>query len=225
MLKQLITNSSMKIVIQIVLTVVIGVLGYYTYKSVYGPVEFNKIKEERYQKVISKLKDVRDAEMAHREITGTFTGSFDSLVKFLDTAQYVVTQRRDTTFLDEEYKKTYGVDKYVEDVVIDTLGYTSVKDSLFKKTDRYKDMMNVPYTDNMKFELEAGFLQKDKNKIAVFEAKINKSDILSDLDQDLVVQEKQTVAVDGVNGEYIKVGSMTEVKTSGNWPQNYGDNE
>lgn len=225
MLKQLITNSSMKIVIQIVLTVVIGVLGYYTYKSVYGPVEFNKIKEERYQKVISKLKDVRDAEMAHREITGTFTGSFDSLVKFLDTAQYVVTQRRDTTFLDEEYKKTYGVDKYVEDVIIDTLGYTSVKDSLFKKTDRYKDMMNVPYTDNMKFELEAGFLQKDKNKIAVFEAKINKSDILSDLDQDLVVQEKQTVAVDGVNGEYIKVGSMTEVKTSGNWPQNYGDNE
>lgn len=215
----------MKIVIQIVLTVVIGVLGYYTYKSVYGPVEFNKIKEERYQKVISKLKDVRDAEMAHREITGTFTGSFDSLVKFLDTAQYVVTQRRDTTFLDEEYKKTYGVDKYVEDVIIDTLGYTSVKDSLFKKTDRYKDMMNVPYTDNMKFELEAGFLQKDKNKIAVFEAKVNKSDILSDLDQDLVVQEKQTVAVDGVNGEYIKVGSMTEVKTSGNWPQNYGDSE
>lgn len=215
----------MKIVIQIVLTVVIGVLGYYTYKSVYGPVEFNKVKEKRYQEVILKLKDIRDAEMAHREITGTFTGSFDSLVKFLDTAKYVVTQRRDTTFLDEEYKKSYGVDKYIEDVVIDTLGYTSVKDSLFKKTNRYKDMMNVPYTDNKKFELEAGFLQKDKSKIAVFEAKVNKSDILSDLDQDLVVQEKQTVAVDGVNGEYIKVGSMTEVNTSGNWPKNYGDNE
>ncbi|MGO3238258.1 MAG: hypothetical protein ACTIKA_08295 [Psychroflexus halocasei] len=215
----------MKIVIQIVLTVVIGVLGYYTYKSVYGPVEFNKVKEKRYQKVISKLKDVRDAEMAHKEINGTFTGSFDSLVKFLDTAQYVVTQRRDTTFLDEEYKKTYGVDKYVEDVVIDTLGYTSVKDSLFKKTNRYKDMMNVPYTDNKKFELKAGYLQKDNNKIAVFEAKVNKSDILSDLDQDLVVQEKQTIAVDGVNGEYIKVGSMSEVNTSGNWPKNYGDNE
>ncbi|SEA11216.1 hypothetical protein [Psychroflexus halocasei] len=215
----------MKIVIQIVLTVIIGVLGYYTYKSVYGPVEFNKVKEKRYQEVILKLKDIRDAEMAHREITGKFTGSFDSLVKFLDTAQYVVTQRRDTTFLDEEYKKTYNVDKYIEDVVIDTLGYTSVKDSLFKKTNRYKDMMYVPHTDNKKFELEAGFLQKDNNKIAVFEAKVNKSDILNDLDQDLVVQEKQTVAVDGVNGEYIKVGSMTEVNTSGNWPKNYGDND
>lgn len=215
----------MKIVIQIVLTVIIGVLGYYTYKSVYGPVEFNKIKEKRYQEVILKLKDIRDAEMAHREITGTFTGSFDSLVKFIDTAQFVVTQRRDTTFLDEEYKKTYGVDKYVEDVVIDTLGYKSVKDSIFKNTDRYKDMMNVPHTENKKFELEAGFLQKDNNKIAVFEAKVNKSEVLSDLNQDLVVQEKQTVAVDGVNGEYIKVGSMTEVNTSGNWPKNYGDND
>lgn len=215
----------MKIVIQIVLTVIIGVLGYYTYKSVYGPVEFNKIKEKRYQTVILKLKDIRDAEMAHREINGSFTGSFDSLVKFIDTAQFVVTQRRDTTFLDEEYKKTYGVDKYVEDVVIDTLGYKSVKDSIFKNTDRYKDMMNVPHTENKKFELEAGFLQKDNNKIAVFEAKVNKSEVLSDLNQDLVVQEKQTVAVDGVNGEYIKVGSMTEVNTSGNWPKNYGDND
>lgn len=215
----------MKIVIQIVLTVVIGVLGYYTYKSVYGPVEFNKIKEKRYQEVILKLKDIRDAEMAHREITGSFTGSFDSLIKFIDTAQYVVTQRRDTTYLDEEYKKNYGVDKYVEDVVIDTLGYTSVKDSLFKNTNRHKEMMYVPYTDNKKFELEAGYIQKDKSKIAVFQARVNKSEILSDLDQDLVVQEKQTIAVDGVNGEYIKVGSMTEVNTSGNWPKNYGDND
>ncbi|MDN6280258.1 MAG: hypothetical protein L0J45_04565 [Psychroflexus sp.] len=215
----------MKIVIQLVLTAVIAVLGYYTYKSVYGPVEFNKIKEERYQDVIVKLKDIRDAEMAHREITGKFTGSYDSLIRFVDTAQYVVTQRKDTTYLDEEYKKNYGVDKYVEDVVIDTLGYTSVKDSLFKKTDRYKKMMYVPFTDDKKFELEAGFLQKDKSKIAVFRARVDKSDILSDLNQDLVVQEKQTIAVDGVNGTHIKVGSMSEVTTSGNWPKNYGDND
>lgn len=215
----------MKIVIQILLTVVIVVLGYFTYKSVYGPVEFNKAKEKRYAEVIEKLKDIRDAELAYKEVTGRFNGSYDSLVRFIDTAQFVVTQRRDTTYLDEEYKKRYGVDEYVEDVVIDTLGYVNIKDSIFKGSDRYKNMMNVPFTDGKKFELNAGMLDKDGNMIPVFEAKIDKSDILSDLDQDLVIQEKQTVAVDGVNGAYIKVGSMTEVNTSGNWPKNYGDKD
>ena len=42
----------MKIVIQIVLWVVIGVLGYFVYQSVYGPVEFNKIRDKRYIDVV-----------------------------------------------------------------------------------------------------------------------------------------------------------------------------
>lgn len=215
----------MKIVLQILLTALIVVLGYFTYKSIYGPVEFNKIKEKRYAKVIDKLKDIRDAEIAYKEVNGKFVGSYDSLIRFIDTAKFVVTQRRDTTYLDLEYKKRYGVDEYKEDVVIDTLGYASVKDSIFKGSDRYKTMMNIPFTDGKTFDLKAGILNKDDNKIAVFEAKVDKSDILSDLDQDLVVQEKQTIAVDGVNGAYIQVGSMTEVNTSGNWPKNYGDKD
>jgi len=33
------------------------------------------------------------------------------------------------------------------------------------------------------------------------------------------------VSVDGVNGDALKVGSMDEVNTNGNWPKTYGDNE
>ena len=37
----------------------------------------------------------------------------------------------------------------------------------------------------------------------------------------MVEKEKQVVSVDGVNGESIRVGSMEEVNTNGNWPKNY----
>jgi len=37
----------------------------------------------------------------------------------------------------------------------------------------------------------------------------------------LIAQEKQVNSVDGVNGPFIKVGSMDEVNTSGNWPKLY----
>ena len=86
-------------------------------------------------------------------------------------------------------------------------------------------MMFIPYTDNKKFDLEAGKTYKNGNYIPVFEVKVDKSLILEDQDKDLVAQEKQTVAVDGVNGEYIQVGSMSEVNTKGNWPKVFGDND
>lgn len=217
----------MRFVIQILLWLVIIFLAYLTFNAVYEPIQFNKVKEKRYAKVIKNLKDIRASELAYKEVTGRFTGSWDSLIQFLDTAEFAITQRRDTTYLDEEYKKTYGVDQYIESVVIDTLGFSSVKDSLFKgNTQRYKTMMNVPIEGvDAKFDLEAGTIEKKDNKIPVFEVKIAKSKILYDQDRALVLQENDIQSVDDVNGRYISVGSMNEVNTAGNWPKVYGDNE
>ncbi|AFU69615.1 hypothetical protein P700755_002912 [Psychroflexus torquis ATCC 700755] len=214
----------MKIVIRIVLWVVIGVLGYFTYQAVYGPVEFNKIRDRRYIDVVERMKDIRDLQLAHRDIEGNYGDNFDDLLKFVDTAQFVITQRRDTTFLDEEYREIYGVDKYKEDVVIDTLSFASVKDSIFGSSDRYKNIMYIPHTDNIKFEMSAGYIVENENKIPVFEVKASKDVILADQDIDLVVQEKQIKSVDGVDGAFIQVGSMKQVNTNGNWPKNFGDN-
>ena len=59
----------------------------------------------------------------------------------------------------------------------------------------------------------------------MFEAFVKKSVILFDQNKDLVSQENQVVSVDGVNGDALKVGSMDEVNTTGNWPKTYGSNE
>lgn len=85
-------------------------------------------------------------------------------------------------------------------------------------------MMNVPNTD-AQFEMQAGLLEQNDLKIPVFEASVKKSVILHDQDKDLIAQENQVVSVDGVNGDALKVGSMEEVKTNGNWPKTYGDSE
>ena len=216
----------MKLVIQLLLWGVIIFLGYMVFNSIYDPIQFNEVKKERYAKVIEKLVDIRDAELAHRQVTGRFEDDFDDLVSFIDTAQFTLTQRRDTTFLDEEYRQTYGVDRYIEDVVIDTLGYVSVKDSLFGDTDRYKTMMNVPVEGvDAKFQLDAGTVTKNDNKIPVFEAKVAKEVVLHDQDPTLVMQEEEVVSVDQINGAFISVGSMEEINTSGNWPRSYGENE
>lgn len=216
----------MKLVIQLLLWIVIVFLGYQVFNSVYEPIQFNEVKERRYAKVIENLKDIRRAQLAHRQVTGTFAESFDALERFIDTAQYTLTQRRDTLFLDEEYRRTYGVDRMVESVVIDTLGFASVRDSLFGNSDRYRRMGEVPIEGvDAQIEMEAGTVTKNETQIPVFEARVDKAVVLHDLDRDLVLQEKEIVGVDEVPGPYLRVGSMEEVNTSGNWPLRYGENE
>ena len=214
----------MKVVIQIVLWVVIIFLGYKLYNSVLGPVQFNKEKEVRYRAVIKTLKDVRVAQLAHQEITGNFSGNFDSLVQFVDTAQFAIIQRRDTSYADVEKNRAYGIDEgyFIEETLLDTLGFVKVKDSLYGGSDRYKTMMNVPVEGiDAQFEIQAGKLEKNGTIFSVFECKVSKDVILHDKDSDMVANEKQVNSVDGVNGEYISIGSMNEINTTGNWPKLY----
>lgn len=215
----------MKLIIQLVLWVVIGFLGYLTFMSIYEPIQFEKVKEERYQKVIDKMKEIREAQLAYKEVTGEFSPSFDSLTHFLDTARFTLTERRDTSILDKEYQETYGVDKYVEEVVVDTIGSTSVKDSLYKAGENYQDFKYVPTTDKKEFSINADSIYRNERQLPVFEVKVDKKVILADQEEDLIKKEKQKVSVDDVNGEFIILGSMNEVNTNGNWPKFYGKDD
>lgn len=216
--------NKLRPVLMIVLWIGIFALGYLTFMSVYNPILFNQEKEKRYAKVISSLEDIRDAQLAHRTVTGKFAGKWDNLVKFIDTAQFTLTQRRDSSVVDEELTRRYGgVETFKDIVIIDTLGFKSVKDSLFKDSDSYKTMMNVPVgEEGAKFKLQAGYLIQNDINIPVFEASVKKDVILFDQPRELVMQENQVLSVEGVNGDEIKVGSMDEVKTIGNWPKTYG---
>ncbi len=214
----------MKTIIQIVLWIVCIVLGYLIYKSVTGPIEFKKVKEARFADVISTLKDIRNSQEAYKIVNGKFANDFNSLVAFVDTGRYTITQQRDSSYM--EFDKTYGIDLLREVTIVDTLGFVSVKDSLFRGDDRYKTMMNVPHgQSNEKFEMKADIIDKGGYRASVFEAKVKKNVVLYDQPQDLVDRENSQISVEEVNGSEIIVGSLTDVSTNGNWPPIYDKRE
>ena len=206
------------------LWVLILVFASLLFKSIYNEIKFDEVKNARYQVVIKNLKDIRDTQLAHRTVKGVFQDNWDSLVKFVEIDSFTITQRRDSSVLDKEMTKRYGgVKTYKDIVIVDTLGLVSVKDSLFGYDDRYLRMMNVPFSknDQTKFELNAGFLNQNGIDIPVFESFVRKRVILHDQSLNLVLKENQVQSVDGVNGPTLKIGSMNEVNTNGNWPKNY----
>lgn len=216
--------NKLRPVIMIVLWIGIFALGYATFMSIYKPILFNQEKDKRYAEVIKNLEDIRNAQLAHKTVTGKFAGNWDHLVKFIDTAKFTLTQRRDSSVVDKELTRRYGgVETFKDIVIIDTLGTKAVKDSIFKNSDRYKTMMNVPVGEpGAKFKLQAGYLEQNSINIPVFEASVKKDVILFDQPKELVSQENQVLSVEAVNGDAIKVGSMDEIKTIGNWPKTYG---
>ncbi|MDO5104556.1 hypothetical protein [Capnocytophaga sp.] len=211
----------MKKILQIALWAVGSFFCFLIYKSVTGPIEFNKIKTERYTAVISKLKDIRDVQEAHRVITGKYANNFDELTKFIENAQFTITSQRDTSWV--EFDKNFKIDVLKQGVVVDTLGYVKVKDSLFKNSDRYKDLRFVPGAQNPKeeFVLKTASLDKNGYSASVFEVSVPKEKVLWGLDKDEIAKEIVKTSVEDVKGAEIKVGSLEELSTNGNWPTSY----
>ena len=187
------------------------------YSSINGPIKFNQVKNERYTQVINRLKDIRTAQIAHKDVNGFYANNFDSLVSFIDNGIFTVIEKRDSSYL--EYNRTYRIDMLKEIEIVDTLGFVPVKDSLFGDSETYKMMAKVPIEGaDSEFSIKADIIDKNGYQVPVFEVKVKKDIVLFDQNKDLLDQENKVISVDGVNGPEIILGSMSDVSTSGNWP-------
>lgn len=197
----------LKKVIQIALLVIILLLVYFIYESIMRPVRFNNLVDQRNKEVIQNLIDIRTSQMSFKSIHGKYTSSFDTLIAFLRTGEIpvvkIIPDPTDTTFT-----KT----------IRDTIGYIPVKDSLFRTRPEYKveNIKYIPESGNKIFKLDAGVIDKGGVKVNVFEASTHFNDYLSGLDKQLVINliasKEQIEKFPG-----LKVGSMTEASTDGNW--------
>ena len=196
------------------------VLVFLIFRSINAPIKFNEVKNERYSKVIERLKDIRNAQIAFKSVNGIYSNDFQELIKFVDSAEFTITQKRDSSYM--EYDRIYRIDMLREIIVTDTLGFVSVKDSLFANNLDYKDMASVPIQGiESLFSLEADIIDKNGYNVPVFEVRVPKDIVLFDQNKDLLSQEKETISVDGVNGPDLVLGSLTDVSTSGNWPTTF----
>ncbi len=194
-------------IIKVLLLVVIIVLAYLVVESVMGPVRFNKSVNQRSEAVIQNLKDIRSAQMTYKTIHGRYMADFDTLIDFLKNGEIPVVKMvpdpEDTTF-----SKT----------IRDTIGFIPVIDSLFRSRQNFtvEDLKFVPYTENDQFKLAAGIIEKGGVKVNVFEATVHYNKLLLGLDDqmvaNLIASKEQIERFPG-----LKVGSMTEASTDGNW--------
>ena len=139
-------------ILKIVLWIPIAFMAYLVYSSIMTPITFEKEKQARYTDAIGNLIDIRKSQIAFKSVNGKFAKNWDGLVQFVDTAQFTLISRKDTSYM--AYDKTYRMDMLQEEVIVDTLGFVSVKDSLFKKGPSFKTSeTSVLISEAITFEL------------------------------------------------------------------------
>ncbi len=195
------------LVIKIVLLIIIVFLVYLVYESIMTPLRFSESVKLREKVVIENLKDIRSSQQFYKQLNGEYIGDFDTLIDFLKTSEIpIVTKIPDPT--DTTFTKTIN----------DTVGYVKVADSLF----RYRNNFNldsikyIPFSGGETFTMSAGKITRGGLHVNVFESRALYKQFLKGLDPQLginLIKEKEDI--DRYPG--LKVGSMQEPSTDGNW--------
>ncbi len=209
----------MKTIIRILLFVVVVTLTFMIYKSIKHPIDFEKNRKERYNVTIERLKDIRTAQLAYKDVYGKFTGSWDTLIYFVinDSIRNV---HRVGELTDSMIEANINENKAVELglIVRDTVK-ESVLESLFGESYDATKLRYVPVPDaNIEFHLAASTLYMASGaRVPVFEVKAHNNTILKNLDEQLIINlndQRRT------NEKYpgLQVGSLTEANNNaGNW--------
>lgn len=76
-------NKVVKIVINVVLSLLVVVLGYILYDEIFSPYYFSQNKEARYTTVKERFNDIILAQEAYKNVKKVFSSDFDSLTSVL----------------------------------------------------------------------------------------------------------------------------------------------
>jgi hypothetical protein len=210
-------NSKLKsILINIALFAVVVFLAIKVIQSIQAPIDFGKEKTLRETQVVQRLKDIRDAEIQFKQANNKYTSSFDTLIDFCNNHEIpivmMIPDPEDTTFTR---------------TINDTLGYVKVIDSLFGKREHFNinEIGMVPFSNPAtQFEINDSIIKRGGISVPVFEVKTPYEVYLNTPGAKFSEKEWNT-RLQNLKAEMeqldkyagLKVGSLEEASTDGNW--------
>ncbi len=191
----------MRLIINTVLGLIILGLLYLLFSSIYEPINFKAEQDKRESAVISKLEDIRKAQLAYRGITGQYAHSFDTLLQVLKTDSFKIVRVFGNP--DEEKSEIKRETFYVP--AIDSVGKLGLNlDSL-----RY-----VPYSASGKeFKVTAQMIEYQSTTVPVVEVKIPIREYMGQFADAKYTRYDTRYNPDNVR----KFGDLAKPSTAGNW--------
>ena len=192
----------MKLVINLLLLALIGVLIWVLIGSIREPIAFRAEKDKRERAVIDKLIEIRTAQELYRSITGNFAGDFDTLKQVLTTDSFRIIQ----VFGDPDDPNSTEAIRY------DTI-YRPAADSIIFLGMNLDSLPFVPYGGGARFNMEADTLTYQSTLVQVVEVGIARKVFMGTF-----ADMKYSKYDNSYDPEKVlKFGDMGAPNVSGNW--------
>ena len=178
-----------------------AVLAFYLVNSIKYSIDEEARINAAEDKVIEKLKMIRDAQIAFQSVNGKYANEWDSLLNFVENGNIFLIQRREETVLLD-----YGAEETT--LYLDTLGSVTVIDSLFSSIPNFvaSNLIYVPGYDDVKFEIWASKIEKGGVEVDVVEVRNPKP-----------FDPNRKEANEANINKPLRFGSRTSITTAGNW--------
>ena len=211
------------------------ILCYSVISSVDDEIEFLKTKKSVQEKTVQRLKDIRETQLAHKSVFGTFAPDFDSLALFINSDVMPVTYNmgsfHDTLPESKSSEEGYVIkrneldslalvleidrDTFVTNIEEDNspykirdTTYTSFYAENLTQEHRVKAKLPLFNLDELPFNPHTG--ERFKMKVGVVE--------VGGLWQPtIIVQDPTPFGREKVKKDTLRFGSTTEAHTDGNW--------
>lgn len=210
-------------------------LGYAVISSVDDEIKFQKTKKSVQAKTIQRLKDIRETQIAHKSVFGTFAPDFDSLALFIHSEVMPVTYNmgsfHDTLPESKSFKEGYVIkrsdldslalmleldrDLFLTNIEEDNSPY-KIRDTTF--TSFYAENLTQDYREKAKLPLfNLSEMPFNPNTGERFRMKVGVVEVGGLWQPTILVQDPTPFGRDKVKKDTLRFGSTTEAHTDGNW--------
>lgn len=203
-------NKAVGITLKIVLLGAIVALAYFIVIGINKPIKFEDERVARFDKTINRLKDIRTAQVAFKEVTGVYTPDFDTLIDFVKKEDIRVV--RAIGFVPDSLTEAEALKLGI--VSRDTF-YVPIMDSLFKHIDYPIDSIRyLPSGTFTEFIMDTNAVMTGSGvEVKVFQCYALNKEVLEGLDKQLIINynamKKDTC---------LRVGHLFEANNNaGNW--------
>lgn len=193
----------MKIVINLVLVLLIGLLGYMLYNSIKEPIAFQAQKEMRKATMVKKMSQIRKSQELFKDVTGYFANDFDTLAMVLKNDSIAV----ETIIGDPD-------DLANMDKIIRTVTMYSAYDSIKALSINLDSLRYVPYsTTGATFEMKADTMTYQSTLTNVVEVKTVWKEFMGEFAHQRYTKYDNMYDPNAL----MKFGDLNKPTLSGNW--------
>ena len=198
----------MRLIINLILVALVGVLIYVLYSSINEPIKFQAEKNRREGAVINRLTDIRKTQELYREVHGEYAKDFDSLISTIRDGKIPVVK----VVGDPDDPSNTDAIRY-DTSYVPAINYFTDYEKVTKRTIHLDSLRYVPFTSGQQFNVQADTLTYQSTLVNVVEVGITRTQFMGPYAD---VRFRRYDANYDPN-KIIKFGNMNSPNLAGNW--------